>query len=189
MTGWIEIAANGVTAASILLAARNSVHTWWTGVAGCLLFAITFFQAALYADVVLQAFFIVTSILGWWQWLRGNAGNALPISRTGLRQLAAASAIALAATLCHGFLLQQLTQAYAPFVDSAVLAFSVVAQIFLMRRQVETWPVWLLVNTIAVPLYASRGLHLTAVLYAAYWVNACLAWRRWSRHAAPASAA
>ena len=60
-----------------------------------------------------------------------------------------------------------------------MLAFSVVAQVFLMRRHVETWPVWLLVNAIAVPLYASRGLHLTAVLYAAYWFNALLAWRLW----------
>ena len=40
---------------------------------------------------------------------------------------------------------------------------------------------WLLVNAIAVPLYASRGLHLTALLYAAYLLNAVLAWRRWRR--------
>ncbi|HVE53074.1 MAG TPA: nicotinamide riboside transporter PnuC [Ramlibacter sp.] len=181
MTGWIELSANGVTAVSIALAGRNNIHTWWTGMVGCVLFAVTFFRAALYADVALQGFFIVTSLAGWWQWMRGKQGAALPVSHAGQRQLAAAVAIAVAATLAYGALLQRFTDAYAPFVDSAVLAFSIVAQVFLMRRRIETWPVWLLVNSIAVPLYASRGLYLTAVLHAAYWINAWVAWRRWRR--------
>lgn len=189
MSDWIEMAANGVTAASIVLAGRNSVHTWWTGVVGSVLFAITFFGVALYADVTLQAFFVVTSLVGWWHWLHGHHGALLPVSRAGWRHVAAATAVALVATLCHGALLQRFTNAYAPFADSAVLAFSIVAQVFLMRRHIETWPAWLLVNTIAVPLYASRGLHLTAVLYACYWVHACLAWRRWRRVELPAAAA
>ncbi len=71
------------------------------------------------------------------------------------------------------------TDAYAPFLDSLVLSFSVVAQLLLMRRRLETWPVWLLVNTLAVPLFASRGLFVTAGLYAAYWINALVAWRHW----------
>ena len=61
------------------------------------------------------------------------------------------------------------------------MSLSVLGQLLLMRRRIETWPVWLLVNSIAVPLYASRGLSLTAVLYAVYWVNALLAWRHWLR--------
>lgn len=177
----LEIAANAIMTASILLAGRNSVHTWWTGIAGCLLFAVLFFQARLYADVVLQAFFIVTSGLGWWQWLRGNRGDALPISRAGFRRLAWTVPVAMIATAGYGALLHLYTDAYAPFVDSAVLVLSVMAQVLLMRRRIEAWAFWLLVNSIAVPLYASRGLYLTTVLYAGYWVNAVVAWWWWSR--------
>jgi nicotinamide mononucleotide transporter len=50
-----------------------------------------------------------------------------------------------------------------------------------MGRRIENWPVWLLVNTVSVPLYASRGLYLTAALYVAYWINALVAWRHWKR--------
>ncbi|MES2570562.1 MAG: nicotinamide riboside transporter PnuC, partial [Verrucomicrobiota bacterium] len=39
----MEIAANFFNAVSILLAGRNSVHTWWTGIIGCLLFGWVFF--------------------------------------------------------------------------------------------------------------------------------------------------
>jgi nicotinamide mononucleotide transporter len=48
MTGGLEISANAVNALSILLAARNSVHTWWTGILGCALFGAVFFLSRLY---------------------------------------------------------------------------------------------------------------------------------------------
>ncbi|MET0322432.1 MAG: nicotinamide mononucleotide transporter family protein, partial [Duganella sp.] len=81
----------------------------------------------------------------------------------------------------YGLLLQAYTNAYAPFMDSAVLMFSVIAQLLLMGRRLQTWQFWLFVNTIAVPLYASRGLYLTSVLYGVYWINALASWFFWRR--------
>jgi nicotinamide mononucleotide transporter len=142
---------------------------------------VLFFEVQLYADVALQLFFVLTCLLGWLQWLRGASGAALPIGSAHLRTLLWMAAAGLAATVAYGFMLKQFTDAYAPFIDSSVLVFSMIAQLLLMRRQVETWPVWIIVNTIAVPLYASRGLYLTAALYAAYWVNAAVSWWWWRR--------
>jgi nicotinamide mononucleotide transporter len=82
------------------------------------------------------------------------------------------AAAGLVVGVLYGALLHRFTNAYAPFLDSAVLVLSVIAQLLLMRRLLETWVVWLAVDTIAVPLYALRGLHVTAVLYAVYWLNA-----------------
>ncbi len=53
--GW-EVSANLLNAVSILLAGRNSIHTWWTGIVSCLLFGVVFLGARLYADVTLQGF-------------------------------------------------------------------------------------------------------------------------------------
>jgi nicotinamide mononucleotide transporter len=181
MTSLLEIAANLVTAASILLAARNSAHTWWTGIIGCALFALLFYTAKLYADVVLQGFFILTSVIGWWAWLRGEGGRPLPTRHAEPATVAAAVLGGALAAPAYGALLHYFTDAYAPFIDSTVLVFSVIAQLLLMQRRVEAWLFWVLVNTIAVPLYASRELYLTAGLYLAYWVNAVVAWGAWSR--------
>jgi nicotinamide mononucleotide transporter len=176
--GW-EVAANGLNALSILLAGCNSIHTWWTGIGGCLLFGAVFFSARLYADVTLQAFFIVTSIIGWWTWLGGVRGKQLPVRRTrpSVTTLLFITGVVVAGI--YGWLLHQFTEAYAPFVDSAVLAFSILGQFLLMGRRYECWWCWLSVNTIAVPLYISRGLYVTAVLYAAFWLNAIAALIRW----------
>jgi nicotinamide mononucleotide transporter len=178
--GW-ELAANGFNAASILLAGRNSAHTWWTGILGCLLFAFVFFGARLYADVTLQTFFIITSILGWWNWLRGGQGGEIPVRRTSPVFLALLTTAGILVAAAYGWLLHRFTNAYAPFLDSFILAFSVLGQFLLMGRRIENWWCWLLVNTIAVPLYAARGLHLTALLYAIFWVNAVVSLRRWNR--------
>jgi nicotinamide mononucleotide transporter len=177
----LELAANAVMAVSIVLAGRNNVHSWWLGMVGCSLFGWLFYSVQLYADVALQVFFVLTCIAGWVQWLRGGGGGALPITSASATSLAGMALAGLAATAAYGLMLREFTDAYAPFVDSAVLAFSVIAQFLLMARKVETWPAWLLVNTVSVPLYASRGLTLTAVLYAGYWVNAVVSWWWWRR--------
>jgi nicotinamide mononucleotide transporter len=183
----LELAANVFTAVAIVLAGRNNVHTWWTGVVGCALFGLLFAQSRLYADVALQLFFVVTSLVGWWKWLRGREGKALPVTHAGMASMLWIVPLGIGATAAYGAMLHHFTNAYAPFPDSAVLVFSIIGQVLMMQRRVENWSFWLLVNTIATPLYFSRGLHLTAVLYAGFWINALVSWRSWHKLAAPPS--
>jgi len=189
MIGPLEIAANIFTALAIVLAGRNNVHTWWTGIVGCTLFGILFSQNRLYADVALQVFFVATGFYGWWKWLRGAHGKPLPITHAGRATLLRTLLAGVAGTAAYGALLHFHTDAFAPFPDSTVLVFSIIGQVLMMQRRVENWPVWLLVNTIAVPLYASRGLYLTAVLYAGFWINAAISWRNWRQLAVQPAAA
>lgn len=177
----LEIAANIVTACAIFLAGRNSIHTWWIGIIGCILFGVLFYQSQLYADMTLQAFFVVTGAIGWRQWSKGLGGAELPISRTHVPTLVIAVIIALMVGGLYALMLHRFTDAYAPGWDSLLLVGSVIGQILLMNRKIENWGFWLLVNTIAVPLFFSRGLYLTSVLYAAYWVHAIVAYLTWRR--------
>ena len=121
MTPALEIAANAITTVSIVLAGRNSIHTWWTGILGCLLFIAVFYFSQLYADVVLQVFFIATSVLGWRLWLRGDHGRPIAVGRASPALMAWTVCVGAAITLAYGAVLHTYTDAYAPFVDSAVL--------------------------------------------------------------------
>lgn len=179
---WLEIVANTVNLAAIALATRNSIHTWWTGILGCVLFGWLFFTSQLYADVTLQVFFILTSALGWWHWAhhRGQR-EPRPITCTAIPELAVTVPLGALAAFAYGWLLHRFTNAYAPFIDSAVLALSVAGQILLMRRKVETWIFWFLANTFAVFLFSSRELWITAFFYALFWINAPIGFLRWRR--------
>lgn len=175
----LEIIANGVNAISVLLAAWNSIHTWWTGIIGCVLFGVMFYLSQLYADATLQVFFIVTCILGWWHWMKGKAGDEAPIRRTSLPLFASCIAGAILVAGLYGWVLHAFTDAYMPFIDASVLSFSILAQFLLMARRIETWLCWCLVDTIAVPLFLSRGLYVTAGLYALFWCNTFWGYYRW----------
>lgn len=177
----LELAANAVMTVSIVLAGRNNIHSWWLGIVGCAMFAVLFYSIQLYADVALQLFFIITCVIGWVQWLRGDHGSALHVTSANPRTLMWMALVGVGSTVVYGLMLKHFTNAYAPFIDSSVLMFSIIAQVLLMGRRVESWPVWILVNTVSVPLYASRGLYLTSALYAAYWINAIVSWRWWRR--------
>jgi nicotinamide mononucleotide transporter len=176
----LEWCANAITALSVFLAAFGHILTWPLGIVGSLLFGALFYEARLYADVTLQVFFVATSLIGWQQW-RQSGGPVGATARKALntRALAMMLALACVVTLAYGALLQHWTQAFAPFWDSAILTTSVVAQVLLMRGHAATWPAWLLVNTLSVPLYLQRELHVTAALYTCFWLNAWWGWWRW----------
>lgn len=181
----LEWAANVAMAVSVWLAARGRVATWPVGIAGCLLFGWLFAGAGLYAEVSLQAFFIGTSLWGWRQWARAGGPAELATSSgrhtPGLqpRRWALLLGAALLLTAGHGAALKHWTDAYAPYWDSAVLGSSIVAQLLLMRGHPHTWPAWIVVNTLSVPLYLQRELYATALLYFAFWLNAWHGWWHW----------
>ncbi len=176
-----EIAACLSYAISVWLAARNSMHTWWTGIIGSVLYGWVFWSVQLYADVTLQVFFVIASISGWWHWLKGNRGAVLPIRKTRMGHLFLLLGGAVLVATGYGLLLHTFTNAWSPWLDSLVLTFSVLAQFMLMGRRLENWYVWLAVNTLAVPLYAYRGLSLTAGLYLIFWFNAWHGLWKWRK--------
>lgn len=173
----LETTANIFTIICIVLAGRNNINTWWTGIVGCILFGVLFYNVQLYADSLLQVFFLGTGIYGWVMW-----GKIVPkIGKTRTWDLVIGSAAALIVAAGYGSILHHYTDAYAPWVDSMVLAFSVMAQVLLMARKRETWLVWLLVNTLSVPLFWIRELYMTSILYGAFWINAVVSWFNWNK--------
>jgi nicotinamide mononucleotide transporter len=176
----LEIAANIMTAVCIFLAGRNNIHTWWTGIVACVLFGVLFFNVQLYADSMLQVFFLVTGVIGWMNWKSDKDKNSKPIIKT-TDKLIPYFGLAIGVTSIYGLILHTYTDAYAPWIDSTFLTFSVVAHFLLMRRNIYTWPVWLFVNTLSVPLFWTRELYLTSILYGFFWVNAIVAYFQWNK--------
>lgn len=179
---WFEITGNLFIVLSVFLAARNHVLTWPIGIIGCILYGFMFYEAKLYADVTLQLFFIVTSAKGWWDWQHVGAKRLeRPIMRMSLKFLCLVYFPAsIAGTFLYGFILHGWTDASLPFIDSSVLAFSIAAQFLLMRRKLETWIFWIIVDIVSVPLFFYKELYLTSAVYSVFLVNAL--YGLWSWH-------
>lgn len=178
----IEISANFFNLLSVFFANRNKVHTWWTGIIGTILLGIMFFEVKLYADMILQIFFVLTGIWGWWNWRSGGAEKTeLPITRVNFGQLGLFAVAAIFLTIAHGFMLHTLTDASFPFIDSIILVCSIIAQFLLMKRKLESWYFWILVDMVAVPLYAAKELYLTSAIYFVFLVLAIWGLFHWRK--------
>jgi nicotinamide mononucleotide transporter len=178
----LEIAGNAFTLLSVWFARGNSIHTWWAGLVGVTLYGIMFFGARLYADTVLQAFFVATSITGWWQWRHGGTdGGDLAISMLSTAARIAVASAVVSGTGIAGFVFRTFTDAALPYADSFILSGSVIAQLLMMRRKLEHWSVWICVDAMAIGVYSIKELYLTAGVYAlllAMCVQGLGVWRR-----------
>lgn len=167
---------------SVFLAARNYVLTWPTGIIGCILYALMFFDVKLYADVTLQIFFIVTSVYGWILWRHRQSVPELSVSHISMKHLFMfyiPASLALAIT--YGAILHNFTDASLPFIDSLVLTLSITAQFLLMKRKLQSWHFWIAVDILSIGLFAYKDLDLTAFVYTLFLFNAFYGLYNWRK--------
>ena len=166
----------------VWLMIRRRLAAFPVGLLAVTVQGVLFFRSRIYADAILQVFFFVTLAWGWRHWVkdRGQAPE-LPVTRLGWRGCAIVVALAAGATVVWALALLRWTDAVIPWRDAFVAAFSVAAQILQARKNVETWPAWVLVNAVAIPAYWSATLAFTAFLYVIYLGLAFEGWREWRK--------
>ncbi len=178
----IEIVAVLLGIANILLIIRRSVWNYPFGIAMVTLYFFIFRDAKLYSDAGLQVFFLVVNLYGWFSWSRNKAeAGEIVVQRLARQGLFAWIAGSVIATIGWGFLMSTYTDASYPFWDAGVAMLSVAGQILMARRYLENWWWWIVVNAISIPLYVVKDLHLTAGLYALYFVLAIAGLIEWRR--------
>ena len=182
--GGIEIAAALLGVINVLLVVRRSIWNYPFGIAMVSLYFFVFWDAKLYSDALLQIFFLLIQLYGWWAWSRADRvdhGVAVDWLTNGARLRWLAGTVV--AIIIWGAGMARLTDAAAPFADAAVAGLSVSAQILQSLRKVESWVLWVTVDMLAVGLFAWRGLEVTAALYGLFLVLAVVGLTEWRRKA------
>jgi len=68
-----------------------------------------------------------------------------------------------------------------PYLDSFCTTCSLIAQVYLTRKILENWLIWIFVDIIYVGVYIAKHLQPTAILYAAYIPIALLGYLDWRK--------
>jgi nicotinamide mononucleotide transporter len=177
---WTETLGFITGGACVWLAVRQNAFNWPIGLANNALYFAVFLDARLYADMALQAVFFALGCYGWWQWTLRRGGPPLAVTRVRRWEVAL---VAMGVPLTTLGLREVLIAANgaAPFLDALTTSTSLAAQYLLGRKRVENWALWIAADLIYVPLYVSRGLHLTALLYAIFLAMCVVGLRDWLR--------
>lgn len=170
--------------AGVVLTARRSVFCWPAWLVSIIAYGVFFTQIKLYADAVLQVFFLITSIIGWLAWQKDKAGAPeaeLPVTWTPTRERWAYLVLTVISSVGIGFVFDRFTDAHVPYWDAGCAGISVAAQILMMKRRIESWHLWVVVDVVYTALYATKGAWLTVILYAIFAVIAVGGLREWRR--------
>jgi nicotinamide mononucleotide transporter len=177
----IEVIAVVATLASVWLSVRRNILTWPTGIVGVSAYFVVFLRERLYADMGLQALFLVQCSYGWWAWHRSEERAEPPIRTLSARGRAAVAVGVAAVAWIAGTLLDRQTNASLPYWDATASVLSIAANQLLARRLLENWLLWIIADALYVGIFAWKGLYLSAALYALFLGMVIAGLRRWGR--------
>ncbi|MEN9434642.1 MAG: hypothetical protein RLZZ422_2231 [Pseudomonadota bacterium] len=179
---WIATLA-GLLCVGLLI--RRNIWTWGLGLIQVTLYVYIFWQAKLYADMILNAIYIVLQGYGWWAWAQHKDHTQEIMVEWGtLPEYLLWIGVALVGAIGMGWLLTH-TEASLPYPDSFILSTSLVAQWLLTQRRVFNWAFWIAVDGVAIGVYLQKGLYPTTLLYTCFLVMASVGqWAWWQRYKA-----
>jgi nicotinamide mononucleotide transporter len=183
---WAELLGFVTGAICVWLCVRATIWNFPVGIANNVFFLVLFWNAALYADAVLQIVYLLLGVAGWWQWQRGGEPHdRRAMGHANVPNLVVLLALIVPVTWGLTVVLQR-AHDIAPFWDALTTALSLAAQWLLNAKQLENWYFWLAADLVYIPLYTVKRLDLTALVYVLFLAMCLLGlrdWRRAMRHA------
>lgn len=190
---YIELIGTVFGLISVYYASRANVLTWPTGIFNELALFVLFFQVQLYADMLLQVFFLVVTIFGWYNWR--HTTETLPVTRMTRNMTGIYAVVLFAGTVIMGVTIQQFHRwmpgyfplpATYPFADSFVMMASILATFLLAKKRVETWVLWIVVDIVSIVLYLIKEIYFLSLEYIIFLGLATfglLQWRKQLKYA------
>ncbi|MBK6397767.1 MAG: nicotinamide mononucleotide transporter [Bacteroidia bacterium] len=170
----------GVT--GVWLTVRQNILCFPVGIINVALYAIMFSSEGirLYADSLLQCIYLFLLIYGWIHWKKSRKSFTIP-AMTFVSFSTNMILISFLAFISLSFFLQKFTDASLPWLDSALTILSLVAQWMVAKKIITNWVIWIIVNSVYIPLYYYKGLPLTSILYFIFLILAIKGYYEWKK--------
>lgn len=172
---YIELIATLFGLISVYFATKRNILTWSTGIINIIFLFLLFYQIQLYADMLLQIYFFIMSIYGWYNWQKIDESNSKnKIIHMNKIEMFYYMLFLLLGTFIFGFIFSNihmllpsifLIEASYPYFDSYTTIASVLATILLSQKKIQTWILWISVDVISVYLYYMKGVYFLSIEY------------------------
>jgi nicotinamide mononucleotide transporter len=166
----------------VVLTARESLWCWPTGIVSVVLYGFFYYQQTLYASMYLQVFYLISCIVGWYQWLYGgNNKTRLQVSKTKANHLWQLVAITVFMFLVMGLLFDKKSNDDQPYLDSFVTALSFVAQWMMNHKLLESWFLWIIADVVYAIMHLQRENYPSFLMYVILVVSAVVGYFMWKK--------
>lgn len=181
-TSVIEIIAVVFGMVSVVLANRNSVWLYPTGIISTVLTVYVMMNAKLYAESALNMYYFIMSVYGWllWQKNKHRVGKS-NISSNGKVDWAITTAIVVLGWGILYLVLSQFTDSDVPMLDAIISSTAWAGMWLLAKHKVQNWILLNISNAIAIPLLLYKGLAFYAILTLFLFIVAVFGYIRWRK--------
>lgn len=184
---WQNIALEAVAfffgIASVWFAKKENALVYPVGLIATVITAWLFYAAGYLGDMLVNVYYSVLSLYGWYNWTRRKDEKPLEISRTNAQEKLTGFAIFFV-TIVVIFAVYTFTNHPIEtdnWIDIFLSGLFFSAMWFMALKKIENWTLWIIGDIIAVPLYAYRGLGMLSLQYVFFTilaVQAYIAWRK-----------
>jgi nicotinamide mononucleotide transporter len=179
---YIEIIAALLGIAGVWLTTRQNIWCWPIGLMNVILSMIVFFNAKLYYDFILQIFYFVLTLYGWYHWIFGRKdAPKLPVRRLKRHYIYISMIITMVSVIILGKIAEIYTDASLPYWDALTTAGGVIATLWMARKIIENWIAWIFIDLLCTVIYIYKELYAFSVLYLIFAILAVIGYMEWKK--------
>lgn len=189
MPSFIEILAALSGIISVWFSRKASIWVYPTGLINTVFYIWISYDAQLIGEAVVNLYYTIMSLYGWYNWLRRNEKHELIVqvslsNRTGwMLQLSFFTSTYLVLFLSLNYLKEAFFPGAIPWADALASAAAFTGMWLMTRKKLESWIWWIITNMASMPLYYSKGYIFTAVYYFILLILAILGYVEWRKKA------
>lgn len=171
-----------------ILAGKGKISCYLFGLTGTMCYAYISFKNALFGNLLLyMLYYFPMQVVGIFKWKKHLQKESQEIIKTTLnnkeRIIYLSAAISL--TAISAIILKNIGDAN-PYIDAITTAFSIIGLILTIKRCIEQWYVWLVVNGLSTIMWIEAYINgsncfATVIMWATYFVLAIYFLYTWKR--------
>ena len=168
---------------SVWFAKQDNILVFPTGLISTAIFVYLLYKWVLLGDMMINAYYFVMSIYGWYIWTRKANDVFTPISRTTAAEKKT-TIIIIVATLVFVYAIYESAgkwNTWTAYVDTLTTAVFFVGMWLMARKKIENWIFWIVGDVISVALYLYKGLAFTSVQYLIFTLIAIYGYLAWKK--------
>ncbi|MFD2286028.1 nicotinamide riboside transporter PnuC [Pedobacter petrophilus] len=180
-TSIVEWLAVGFGISEVLLAKKNNIWLYPTGIISILLYMFLLLDVKLYAEMLLNIYYLVMSVYGWIIWKKRKVDGENQVSWSTNRELLIAVLISVLGFFILYFALRNHTDSDVPILDAFVSSVAWAGMWLLAKRRIENWIFLNISNIVAIPLLFHKKLPLLACQTMFLFIVAIFGFLEWKK--------
>ena len=170
---------------SVWYSKQNKIWVFPTGMISTLIFVYLLFKWELLGDMLINGYYFIMSIYGWYIWTRKvDKTHVNQISTTTFKEKKISIVIFIAALLFVFIIYQKFDKwtSWVAYIDTITTAIFFVAMWLMAKRKIENWIFWIVGDLISVPLYLYKGFTFTSFQYFGFTFIAIFGYLAWKKN-------